>query len=115
VNITVKAPPGGRYDVDVQKVKERYLRWRKKIVIGSLLYAAFVALSISLLISYGLSHFKEPMQFFWSSFFPMTLTFLLVFLALWKWWGNYIFGNNPLPFSQKKFSIHFECPFENCG
>jgi hypothetical protein len=65
VNITVKAPPGERYDVDVQKVKERYIRWWYSVLAGVVLY--FVAGYLWLLFTHhppkGIDFFNSLVDF----------------------------------------------------
>jgi hypothetical protein len=109
VNITVKAPAGGRYDTDIQKVKERYIKWRWKIVIVLLVAAALWSWWFGSLAEWPetgdfLSQAKTYIYNLFVDHSFQAPAALFILAACGKWLA-YV--------ADKK--IHFECPFPECN
>jgi hypothetical protein len=116
VNITVRAPPGGEYDVDVKAVKRKYNWWRWRIM--SFRIVCLILLSIwtlkTLMMKTAIVFSPEPpfnsvyFQAFVDALYNLFFTApgwiaLAGFLVLWVWIKKV-----------NKNKAHFECPFGNC-
>jgi hypothetical protein len=110
VNITEEAPPGGEYDTDIQKVKEKYRNWRRKIITVVIVWSVLWSVWLFFLADWPVSEdFFLPMikAYFYNliTLHPFQTLFAFFILAgLVRW--IYCMGNK---------KIHFECPIHNCN
>jgi hypothetical protein len=119
VNITVKAPAGGRYDTDIQKVKQKYIEWRRKTIFFRIAFA--LAWSVWMSFVSGME-ITPKLEF--GNEFPFNTDWYQAFvhgflniIFTWQGWigiGGLVFwwvwGEK---FSQNR--AHFECPFSACN
>jgi hypothetical protein len=107
VNITVKAPPDGRYNVDVQRVKEKYMQWRYSVLAGAILWFGFFCLWIFFTVDTSKS------QDLWSSLIAAGEYYIftwygwvvLVYLTVGYFLYDYLINKK----------MHFQCPFYDCN
>jgi hypothetical protein len=119
VNITVKAPPGGEYDIDIQKVKTQYNWWRWRIMGFRIVFMALLAkwtFDTLLMEFIPKSEFGRELPYS-SPVFQVFANGFMNLIFTWQGW-IVIAGFIVWVIWVKKFTrnkAHFECPFGNCN
>jgi hypothetical protein len=117
VNITVKAPQGSEYDVDVQAVKRKYNWWRWRI--NGFNIVCFIVLAIWTLDTLTMKTVivfsrEPPFNSFYFQAFVNALYNLFFTVPGWiALTGFFVLWVLVKKVNQNK--AHFECPFGDCG
>lgn len=103
VNFTVKAPSGGEYDVDVQKVKEKYRRWRIPMFfsVPCFLGALFFWIAMTYVSASSVSWWEN-----------LKYDVSWVFFTWQGWVALFLFSSMVLAVRYWLWGVHhFQCPF----